>query len=153
MPEFSLELDQLPVSEELLEYYRNRLEAAEQEYAGSLQAIDSLKVSHTETHRTNWELHKRSQEVVQLQQALHDFQQAVYEERKQSLATVAENDALKIQEVKDRKKIRFLLSISGPDAAEEEVTYFRDRLDKRLVKISRSTPGPDSQLNVLVSQD
>ena len=40
-----------------------------------------------------------------------------------------------VQELKDRKKIRFLLSLSG--APEEEVTYFRERLDKRLVKISR----------------
>jgi hypothetical protein len=42
--------------------------------------------------------------------------------------------------LKDRKKIRFLLSLSG--APEEEVTYFRDRLDKRLIKIARATQIP-----------
>ncbi|KAJ3276464.1 Coiled-coil domain-containing protein 77 [Terramyces sp. JEL0728] len=63
--------------------------------------------------------------VYSLQQALGDFQAAVFEERKHTLAIVAENDALKIQELKDRKKIRFLLSLSG--SPEEEVTYFRDR--------------------------
>jgi hypothetical protein len=31
-----------------------------------------------------------------------------------------------------------LLSLSG--APEEEVTYFRERLDKRLIKIARATP-------------
>lgn len=35
--------------------------------------------------------------------------------------------------MKDRNKIRYLLALSG--AAEEEVTYFRDRLDKRLIRI------------------
>ena len=35
--------------------------------------------------------------------------------------------------MKDRNKIRYLLALSG--AAEEEITYFRDRLDKRLIRI------------------
>ncbi|KAI8911664.1 hypothetical protein EDD86DRAFT_189111 [Gorgonomyces haynaldii] len=130
-------------SNELMLYYRQRLDKAEEEYQEALNQIDKLKISHEESHKLSWELHKRSQEVVELQQALQDFQQAVFEERKQTLRIVAENDELKIQELKDRKKIRFLLSLSG--APEEEVTYFRDRLDKRLVKISR-TIGPDSQL-------
>ncbi|KAJ3262619.1 Coiled-coil domain-containing protein 77 [Boothiomyces macroporosus] len=75
--------------------------------------------------------------VYSLQQALGDFQAAVFEERKHTLAIVAENDALKsntslriVQELKDRKKIRFLLSLSG--SPEEEVTYFRDRQGPRL---------------------
>ena len=50
-----------------------------------------------------------------------------------------------VSEIKDRKKIRFLLSLDV-GVATDEVTYFRDRLDKRLVKISRAF-GPDSQLN------
>lgn len=33
--------------------------------------------------------------------------------------------------------MRYLLALSG--APEEEVTYFRDRLDKRLVKIPRAS--------------
>jgi hypothetical protein len=40
-----------------------------------------------------------------------------------------------VRELKDRKKIRFLLALG--DAPQEEITYFRDRLDKRLVKISK----------------
>jgi coiled-coil domain-containing protein 77 len=147
MPEFNLELNQLPASHELLDFYRGRLDAADAELCSALAQIDALKVSHAEAHAQGWELQKRSLEVAQLQQALHDFQAAVYSERTRCVQLVAENDALKIQEVKDRKKIRFLLSISGPDAAPDEVTYFRDRLDKRLVTISRSTPpGPDAQL-------
>jgi coiled-coil domain-containing protein 77 len=101
-----------------------------------LDSIEELKISHQEAHKLSWENYQRSKEVMQLQQALGDFQVAVFEERKHTLKIVAENDALKIQELKDRKKIRFLLSLSG--SPEEEITYFRDRLDKRLVKIARS---------------
>ncbi|KAJ3304372.1 Coiled-coil domain-containing protein 77 [Kappamyces sp. JEL0829] len=122
-------------TQELVEYYKQRLETSELEFQAALEAIDQVKISHEESHRLSWEVLKRTKEVNQLQQALGDFQAAVFEERKHTLKIVAENDALKIQELKDRKKIRFLLSLSG--APEEEVTYFRERLDKRLVKVSR----------------
>ncbi|KAJ3322404.1 Coiled-coil domain-containing protein 77 [Boothiomyces sp. JEL0866] len=129
-----------PLQEELINYYKQRLEFAEIEYQAALDSIQELKISHEETHKLSWEVFKRTKEVYSLQQALGDFQAAAFEERKHTLAIVAENDALKIQELKDRKKIRFLLSLSG--SPEEEVTYFRDRLDKRLVKISRTQHGP-----------
>ncbi|KAK5673515.1 hypothetical protein QVD99_000955 [Batrachochytrium dendrobatidis] len=80
-----------------------------------------------------------------MQQALSDFQTALYDERKHTLRIVAENDELKIQELKDRKKIRFLLSLSG--APQEEVTYFRDRLDQRLVKIARVPLEPKTAVS------
>ena len=50
-----------------------------------------------------------------------------------------------VQELKDRKKIRFLLSLSG--APQEEVTYFRDRLDQRLVKIARVPLEPKTAVS------
>lgn len=136
-------LNLLPVSLELIEYYKQRLEASDSEYEAALTAIDKIKISHEHIHKVSWGLHNRIQEVTDLQKALQDFQAAVLMERKHTLRIVAENDDLKIQEVKDRKKIRFLLSLSG--APEHEVTYFRDRLDQRLVKISRCF-GPDSQI-------
>jgi coiled-coil domain-containing protein 77 len=74
---------------------------------------------------------------MELQQALGDFQAAVFQERKHTLQIVADNDMLRIQELKDRKKIRFLLSLS--DQPENEITYFRDRLDKRLVKVAKAS--------------
>lgn len=47
-----------------------------------------------------------------------------------------------VQELKDRKKIRFLLSVAESGrGSEDQVTYFKERLDKRLVKIGRVS-GP-----------
>ncbi|KAH9252414.1 hypothetical protein BASA83_009219 [Batrachochytrium salamandrivorans] len=139
------ELKHLPLSEELLEYYRRRIESSENEFQSATQRIDQLSISHNDSHKLSWELHKRAQEVVEMQQALSDFQTALFDERKHTLRIVADNDQLKIQELKDRKKIRFLLSLGG--APEEEVTYFRDRLDKRLVKIARVSKGPASGIS------
>jgi hypothetical protein len=55
-----------------------------------------------------------------------------------------------VQELKDRNKIRYLLALSG--AREEEVTYFRDKLDKRLVKVPRmiDTDPSVKQLDVSI---
>ncbi|KAJ1342159.1 hypothetical protein BSLG_003286 [Batrachochytrium salamandrivorans] len=123
------ELKHLPLSEELLEYYRRRIESSENEFQSATQRIDQLSISHNDSHKLSWELHKRAQEVVEMQQALSDFQTALFDERKHTLRIVADNDQLK----------------SG--APEEEVTYFRDRLDKRLVKIARVSKGPASGIS------
>ena len=114
----------------------------ESDLISTIEQVDALRVSHEESHKLTWELEKKSRLVTELQQAMSDFQVALYDERKQLLAVVAENDSFKgnliynlklVQELKDRNKIRYLLALSG--APEEEITYFRDRLDKRLIKI------------------
>jgi hypothetical protein len=60
-----------------------------------MDEIEKLKISHEDTHKLNWELHKRTQEVMELQNALHDFQSTILNERKHALHIVAENDKLK----------------------------------------------------------
>jgi hypothetical protein len=75
------------------------LETADSEYQEALDSIQELRVSHEETHKLAWEVFKRSREVMQLQQALGDFQNAVFEERKRTLQIVAENDQLKSMSV------------------------------------------------------
>jgi coiled-coil domain-containing protein 77 len=137
--------------DQLIEYYKKRLETADQEYQEALDSIQELKISHEETHRLSWEVFKRSREVIELQKALGEFQTAVYQERKKMLEIVAENDLLKVQELKDRKKIRFLLSLSGKP--EEEVTYFRDSLDKRLIKIARADTSEQQKEDLIILED
>ncbi|ORY48279.1 hypothetical protein BCR33DRAFT_714666 [Rhizoclosmatium globosum] len=139
----------------LVEYYKARLERVEAEFADALDKVDSLKVAHAEHHQLAWQVHRREAEVAQLQQALSDAQVQVFDERKQLLRVIAENDQLKIQELKDRKKIRYLLSMTGN--LEPEITYFRDRLNKRLVKIGSegdmTKPPPQQATNRLSPAD
>jgi coiled-coil domain-containing protein 77 len=98
------ELLKLPLSEELLQYYRHKLgnfikylflEALESDLTNSIEQVDTLRVSHEESHKLSWELEKKSRQVTELQQAMSDFQVALYDERKQLLAVVAENDSFK----------------------------------------------------------
>ncbi|KAJ1332086.1 hypothetical protein BSLG_009019 [Batrachochytrium salamandrivorans] len=85
-----------------------------------------------------------------MQQALSDFQTALFDERKHTLRIVADNDQLKIQELKDRKRFGFVVAKGAP---EEEVTYFRDRLDKRLVKIARIEKGKIEEQDLIILED
>lgn len=45
---------------------------------------------------------------------------------------ISENDEFKVRELQDRKKIQYLLSISG--AGEDGTTYFRKRVPKSVVQ-------------------
>lgn len=44
----------LPLSQELLQYYRSRLEKAEQDYIDALKAIEDIKLKHQEFHEITW---------------------------------------------------------------------------------------------------
>ncbi|KAI8807151.1 hypothetical protein BJ742DRAFT_813626 [Cladochytrium replicatum] len=137
------DVSSLPLSEDLLEYYRQRLEHVNSDYDDALNRIAELRITHEEHHKTRWELRKREEEIAQLQRTLADERARAFEERKNLLAVIAENDGLKVQELKDRKKIRYLLSVSG--TPQEETTYFRDLLDKRLVRVHRKTQPPGAK--------
>jgi coiled-coil domain-containing protein 77 len=67
----------------------------ESDLTNSIEQVDALRVSHEESHKLSWELEKKSRQVTELQQAMSDFQVALYDERKQLLAVVAENDSFK----------------------------------------------------------
>ena len=70
-------------------------EKAEQDYQDALKAIEDIKISHEEYHRLTWELHQRLNEIADLQKALSDAQTFLFEERKQLLKVMAENDDLR----------------------------------------------------------
>ncbi|KAI9093069.1 hypothetical protein DFS34DRAFT_652657 [Phlyctochytrium arcticum] len=100
----------LPLSQDLLDYYRQRLDQWEKDYQDVLDKIDCVRLQHEDAHRVAWEAHKRTAEIADLQKALSDA-----------------------EELKDRKKIRYLLKITP--TPENETTYFRNKLDKRLVEV------------------
>ena len=97
------ELKGLPVSDELVAYYRNRVgslifllkENSEKEYEEALLKVEGLQVSHEETHRLAWELHKRTREIAELQEGLSNAQTDLLQERQHLLRIMAENDHLK----------------------------------------------------------
>lgn len=71
------------------------LERAEQDYQDALVAIEKIKVSHEDYHKLAWELHQRMNEIADLQKALSDAQTFLFEERRQLLKVMGENDDLR----------------------------------------------------------
>eukprot|EP00158_Paraphelidium_tribonemae_P004873 Partr_v1_DN27025_c1_g1_i1_m28736 putative Coiled-coil domain containing 77 len=135
-----MEIPLTPAGQDLLKYYKQRIERAEHDYRDALDALEKIKISHKDYHEISWELHQRTNEIASLQKALGDAQTYLFDERKQLLKALAENDELRIQELKDRKKIRYLLAMYGlPD--QEETTYFKQELEQRFVKRAPSALG------------
>ena len=89
-----------------------------------LQRIDDCKLQHREKHKIEHELAKRESEVRELQKALSEAHNCLFEERERLLELQKENDDLKLQEMEDRSKIKHLLSLTQP--VEHEITYSRD---------------------------
>jgi len=57
--------------------------------------MDGCRVSHEEYFNLTRELQKKTKEVTNLQKLLSDAQLAIFDERKELLRVLAENDALK----------------------------------------------------------
>ena len=123
-PSTLAELEAAPLSAEILAYYRERVAASEAEMAQLIERIDAVAETHATQHKARWEVHKRMDEVSDLQKALSDSHVYLWEEKERSQRLQAEVDELKLQEVEDRRKIQHLLSLVGPVV--QDVTYVRD---------------------------
>ena len=118
------ELNSLPLSKELLEYYHDRLSASEQEMREMVTRVDAVANTQEAQHKIQWESQKRMDEVTDLQKALSDSHVYLWEEREKVQRQQAEIDELKMQEVEDRRKIQHLLSLAHPVV--QDTTYVRD---------------------------
>eukprot|EP00958_Prasinococcus_capsulatus_P016212 scaffold1786_cov398-Prasinococcus_capsulatus_cf.AAC.3 len=108
------EIDKLPLTRDLLLYYRDRAVRVEEDRHEALQALETLAVKQEDLHRAEWEAAQRATEVKELQKALSDAHAFLYEERERLLKLQAENDELKIREVGDRQRIQHLLKLTQP---------------------------------------
>ena len=124
LPDAGEALADVPLSPELMSYYRERLAASECEIAGLRDRVETCETSQAVQHKARWELHKRMEEITDLQKALSDSHVYLWDERERCQRLQAENDELKIQEVEDRRKIQHLLSMVEP--VMQDVTYLRD---------------------------
>ncbi|GLC41905.1 hypothetical protein PLESTB_001046000 [Pleodorina starrii] len=103
---------------ELVVYYKSRIEGFEAERAELLSRLDQCAVQGAELHVLEWEARKRAEEVRELQKALSDAHNYLFDERQRLLALQAENDELRLQELQDRKTIQQLLA--GPGAQQAQ---------------------------------
>ena len=81
----------------LVDYYRHRVEAFEKERTEWLEKLEGIRISQEESHKLQWELKKRTEEVAELQNSLKGITLGINEERKQiySLTSELENTKCK----------------------------------------------------------
>ena len=66
----------------LVDYYRMKIETYEKERLEYLSLLDSLKIKNEDQHKTEWELRRRKEEIVELEQALYEANITLNNERK-----------------------------------------------------------------------
>eukprot|EP00899_Mesostigma_viride_P008061 jgi/Mesvir1/17256/Mv07665-RA.1 len=137
-----LSLDEIPPSRELVDYYRARLAEADQEREDIIQKIDLCRATHEELHKWKWEAQQRAEELAEAQKALSDAHLVLFEERERVLAIQAENDALRVQELDDRKRIQHLIALTQP-LREDDVLFDRDVFPETLSLFPRFNEGQE----------
>jgi coiled-coil domain-containing protein 77 len=69
----------------LVDYYRMRVENFEKERLGWLERLEGLRIHGEEFHKLEWETKRRTEEILELQNALAETNLALSEERKRNL--------------------------------------------------------------------
>ena len=134
-------------TEQLIEYYHLKLQQAEKDYQESIERVEKLQISQDEYCKQSYQIISKTNEVYQLQSALTDLQQSLLVERKHTLDIMAENEKLRIQSLKDGKKIDFLLNLG--QTKNSGVTFFKDKIASRFIKVQKSQPEARSDLILL----
>ncbi|CAK72449.1 unnamed protein product (macronuclear) [Paramecium tetraurelia] len=110
--------------QDLLAYYRSKLGEFEKERFEWLTKLEEIKIQYEDKHQQEWELLKRKQEIKELQQTVGEAKLMLFEERQARLKLQKENDALKVRELEDKKKIAELMAMIEP--IEEQVVLSKD---------------------------
>jgi len=74
----------------LVDYYRHRVEAFEKERIEWLERLETIRISQEDNHKLEWELKKRTEEVIDLQNSLKGQNLGIHEERKQIFSLTSE---------------------------------------------------------------
>ncbi|RKP15451.1 hypothetical protein BJ684DRAFT_18227 [Piptocephalis cylindrospora] len=99
----------LPLSQDLLQYYRDRIERHEEVLKEAEGHIEDIRLEHTTKISLETRLTARESEVAVLQGQLSEAQECVARERGRLFRIVADNDDLRARELAGRRKIRQLL--------------------------------------------
>ncbi|KAF0982591.1 hypothetical protein FDP41_011521 [Naegleria fowleri] len=126
-----------PAVEGSIEYYKKKVAELEKEREDLVKKVADIQLEYQKFHDQEWELRRREDEIDSLKKALADAQLHIFDEREHSMHLQHQNDALKIQEMEDRKKIRDLLALTQP--VTQEVTYFKDCRPDQVTKYMLNT--------------
>jgi len=103
--------------------------------------LENLKTSQEELHRTQWELRKRTDEVIELQNALSATNISLNHERKNIITLSNEIENYKFRSMEDRRRLVQMLQLAEP--IEQTVKLYHDRRPEKLEKYTNSEMDND----------
>jgi len=121
----------------LVDYYRMRVEGFEKERIEWLERLEGLKLTQEESHKMEWELRRRTDEILELQNTLNDSNIALNHERKQVINLTEELESAKIRTKEDRRRLVQLLQLAEP--IEQTIKLYYDRRPEKLEKFSTAS--------------
>ncbi|KAG9412549.1 Coiled-coil domain-containing protein 77 [Aphanomyces cochlioides] len=108
----------------LLEFYRARCDAFQQERKEMMDRFSQLEISRETWHQTEWQNRMYAQEIVELKDEAARLRDELADAKETIASLRNQVDQAKIQEAEDRKRIQHLLYLTQPSA--EEVTFIKD---------------------------
>ena len=98
----------------LIDYYRLVVETFETERIKNHDLFQSIKIPNEDQHKVEWEIKRRKDEIIELENALHEANIALNNERKRAIhyGKVIEN--CKSIAIEDKRRIKQLLELSEP---------------------------------------
>ena len=87
-------------------------------------------------HRTQWELRKRTNEIIELQNALSSTNISLNQERKHVIILNNEIENYKLKSMEDRRRLVQMLQLAEP--VEQTIKLYQDRRPEKLEKYTNS---------------
>ena len=117
----------------LIDYYRLLSSTFETERIKNYDLFQNIKISNEDQHKVEWEIKRRKDEIVELENALHETNMALNNERKKSIHfyKVIENCNSIAKE--DKRRIKQLLELSGP--IEQNIKIIKNKKNDNKEKI------------------
>ena len=118
----------------LIDYYRLVVETFETERIKNYELLQKIKISNEDQHKVDWEIKRRKDEIIELENALHEINMALNNERKKAIhyGKVIEN--CKSMAKEDKRRIKQLLELSEP--IEQTIKLVQNKEPTKLEKYS-----------------
>jgi hypothetical protein len=118
----------------LINYYRLVVETFETERIKNYELLQNIKISNEDQHKVDWEIKRRKDEIIELENALHEINMALNNERKKAIhyGKVIEN--CKSMAKEDKRRIKQLLELSEP--IEQTIKLVQNKEPTKLEKYS-----------------
>ena len=118
----------------LIDYYRLVVETFETERIKNYDLFQSIKISNEDQHKLDWEIKRRKDEIMELENALHESNMALNNERKKAVHYGKVIEDCKSIAKEDKRRIKQLLELSEP--IEQTIKLVQNKEPTKLEKYS-----------------